>query len=171
MLQNVQVEEMGFSWPINIATLPVTLTKLSVITSTDGFPLMSIFKQLVNLEIFTSTHAQHFWSKSDEVQQIQNQSVENEVIGCRRLRVLHFEGQAPKGFFQVIASQCPLLSDIKLDSYVPEEEIFAIIDQCQALHSINIYNHSDNVYSYLRHSKNLVNITLDLMQFSERSHA
>ena len=164
LLQSVQVEEMGLSWPLDIATLPLTLTKLSVITSTSGFPLMSVLKRLVNLEIFTSTDAQHIWANSED-QLIQNQSVENEVVGCRRLRVLHFYGELPRFFFRVIAFQCPLLSDVKFDSYVPEEDIFSVIDQCRALHSIDLYLQSDNVVSHLRYSKNLVNITLDIESF------
>lgn len=101
----------------------------------------------------------------DEFRQIQKQSIENEVIVCYHLQVLYFDNPAPKDFFHLITSQCPLLSDIKLDGDVPEEEIIAIINQCQALYSINIYIYSDNMYSYLRYSKNLVNVTLNLMEF------
>jgi hypothetical protein len=161
LLQSVQVEEMGFSWPLNIMTLPLTLTKLSIVTSMNGFHLIPILKQLVNLEIFKSKDAQHYWDNSDEVQRIQNQSVEHEVIGCRRLRVLHFDGDIPKFFFQVVTSQCPLLSDINLTALVPEAEMCVGIDQCKALHSITLAHHTSNdVLSYLRFSKNLVNIAL-----------
>ena len=161
LLQSVQVEEMGFSWPCNITTLPLTLIKLSIITCMDGLQVMLILKRLVNLEIFINNHAPNFCSTINEIEGIQNQSVENEVIACRRLRVLHFNGTIPKYFFQVIASQCPLLNDIELDYRVPENVIFAIIDQCKELHSITFeWNISDNVLSYLRYSKNLVNITL-----------
>ena len=164
LLQSVQVEEMGFSWPLRITTLPLTLTKLSIIRSANGFQLLPILKQLVNLEILTSTSAQHCWANPDEVEPIRNQSVENEVIGCRRLRVFHFNDDAPKFLFQIIASQCPLLSDIKLNHYVPKNEVFAVIEQCKALHSITLdFRISNDVFSYLCFSKNLVNITLEIM--------
>lgn len=54
--------------------------------------------------------------------------------------VLHFDGNIPRFYLRVIASQCPLLNDITLCSLVPEEEVIAVADQCQALHSIDIYN-------------------------------
>ena len=103
------------------------------------------------------------WRNEDEIQSIQNQSVENEVIGCHRLRVLHINIETPKLFFPVIAPQCPLLGDLGLNSDVPKNDIFAAIDQCKALHSVTFIGWtSTDVLSYLCFSENLVNITLDI---------
>ena len=154
LLQSVQVEEMGFSWPMIGGPPPLTLTKLSIITYKDSIDIMPILKQLVNLEIFTIKHAEITFGSPNENQRIQNQSVENEVIGCRRLRVLHLDVTTPRFFFQLIAAQCPLLSDLVLNFDADENDIFAIVDQCKALHSINLYNfgYIDNDLVWKQHN-------------------
>ena len=123
-LQSVQVEEMGISWPMYIGALSVTLTKLSIIKSKNTIPVMLIVKQLVNLEVFTVKDSQHLYDNSETVQPIQNHSVENEVIGCRRLRVLHLNDMVPKFFFQVISSQYVVDKNLILWSHFP------IFDYC-----------------------------------------
>src|SRR5204863_875161 len=39
-LQSVQVEEMGFSWPMHLGAISPILTKLSIIKCQDGIPVI-----------------------------------------------------------------------------------------------------------------------------------
>jgi len=59
-----------------------------------------------------------------------------------------------------------LLADIQLTRYIPNEDVFAVVDQCKTLDSITLSGPiSDDVLSYLCFSKKLVNITLDMEKF------